>query len=393
MSDYTINGHCDERFTPVREAFTRNFDDGLELGAAFAISLGGEMVVDLWGGFARSDGTGPWAEDTIAQVASTSKIMISICGLLLVDRGLIDLDAPVSKYWPEFAGGGKKDLRVRYIFCHATGLPALDGMPGWDVLDDWEEVIRRLEKQEPWWEPGTKSGYQGHVYGHLVGELVKRTTGQTIGDFFNNEIAGPFDIDFSFGLTKSDRHRMAHRVQENSGDFESEMEKIDQTSVQWRALGYTFTPKGNIAYMLAKHGITNMNVPAANGVTNARAMAKIGGIMAAGGAGSSGRLMSAETASLPWKEQIYTRDEVIESPVRFGVGFGISSDEFPFAWPNTYHWGGFGGSFCAMVPEVGAAFAYTPNKIATDGAGILDVRGEALKAAAETSLLGIQGKP
>lgn len=356
MSNYPIHGHCDERFSEVRDAFEKNFEDGLELGASFAVSLNGEMVIDLWGGHADVACTRPWQKDNIVPVASTSKILVSLCGLLLIDRGLIDLDEPIATYWPEFAQGGKQDVPVRYIFCHATGLAGIDGNPGRSVFKDWDEVIRRLSVQEPWWEPGTQSGYHGLTYGHLVGELVRRTTGKTINAFLTDEVTDPLKIDFAFGLTD---------------DAASRMVEVDMPDGGAKP-GYEI-PKGSIAYRVTGYqeelpedekfdDFWTVNIPAVNGVTNARALARIGSLLAMGGLADGQRFFGKETAALPYCEQLYTKDLVIGEPVRWGVGFGMASKEIYSPWDNAFHWGGRGGSGVSMVPEVGLAWAYTPNR-------------------------------
>lgn len=387
--DVSVEGHCDEKFLPLREAFIRNFTDDQELGAAFALSLGGEMVVNLWGGYDSPERTALWQEGTVVQVSSSSKIVCSLCGLLLIDRGLIALDEPIATYWPEFAANGKAKLPVRYIFCHATGLAGLDGMPGWDILGDFDEVTRRLAAQKPWWEPGTRSGYHGFTYGHLIGELVRRTTGKTIGQFFRDEIGDPLDIDFFFGLTDTHAGRLAEVEQPEQ---ESPVDGVNiealRKSMWYRAMGYIQTDS-KVDKTLDDGGMLSQDVPAANGVTNARALAKVGSLLATGGMSANGRILSEETAALPYEEQLYSLDLVFGDRVRYGVGFGISSDELGFPWPNTFHWGGFGGSNVIMVPELRAAFAYTPSKF-FQGRGVMDHRGEKMRNAAIKCLQAVE---
>lgn len=156
MSDYPIHGHCDEKFAAVREAFTKNFEDGLELGASYAVSVDGEMVVDLWGGFASVDRTRVWEKDTTVAVSSCSKIPVTLCGLMLVDRGLLDLDKPVATYWPEFSQNGKENVLVRHIFSHSSGLPGLDGLPGQEIMSDWDEASNGSPHKNPGRSPAPK---------------------------------------------------------------------------------------------------------------------------------------------------------------------------------------------------------------------------------------------
>lgn len=385
MSDYPINGHCDERFEPLREAFIKNFGDDMELGSSFTLMIGDDTLVDLWGGFADKDRSKPWERETLVPVASSGKIIINMCAFWAIDKGFIDLDQPIATYWPEFGAAGKDRILVRNIFSHSTGIPHLDDKPGFDVLDDWDEVIRRVEAQAPWWEPGTQSGYCPYIYGHLVGELLKRATGRTLQDIFQKELKVLYDLDFSFGLTQDIAARNAE-VLVNPGGPIPDDRAIDPASIGYRSIGYTFMEDANIPYFLSKGGTKGMNIPASNGITNARTMARAGSILAQGGKAKGRRFISEATAALPYEEQIYTEDLVMMlDRVRWGVGFGINSEEVPFPWPNAFHWGGNGGSYCVMVPELAMTWAYTPNKH-VQGPRTLDPRGAVLQDAVIKSL-------
>ncbi len=367
MNTSEIHGHCDQRFQAVEDRFRRNFDEGLELGSSFALSIDGEMLIDLWAGDASADHTRPWVEDTIVPVSSSSKIIVSLCGLMLIDRGLIELDEPVATYWPEFAANGKEALPVRYLFCHAAGLPGLDEMPDWKVWSDYDEVIRRLADQKPWWTPGEQSGYHALTFGHLIGELVRRTTGKKIDKFFRTEVADILDIDFHLGLAESETHRLAEVVH-----ADEEVPDIDPNTYYYRAMGYMNLDDAPDVWTL--------DMPAGNGVGNARSLVRVGSLLAMGGLADGKRFLTDETASLIWQEQIYKKDLIFWAPVRYGLGFGLASNEFPLPWPNAFHWGGRGGSSMIMVPELKAAFAYTPSRF-YQGRGTMDLRGTPLRDA------------
>ena len=214
MSDHPtpLGGTCSARFDPLRELFASKLESGQDLGASLAVNIDGEMVVDLWGGWADEARTVPWTENTITCVFSTTKTMTSLAALVLVDRGELDLDANVAAYWPEFAARGKDRIKVRQLLVAHLGRRGLGpaGHPRRPVR--LGQVDRHAGRAAPWWEPGTASGYHGLTYGHLIGEVIRRITGQRLGEFFAAEIAGPLGADFHIGLPPSEFHRVADLV-------------------------------------------------------------------------------------------------------------------------------------------------------------------------------------
>ncbi|HET6795183.1 MAG TPA: serine hydrolase domain-containing protein [Acidimicrobiales bacterium] len=187
-----VHGSCDHRFERVREVLSANLDSGADLGASVAVYLDGEAVVDIWGGWRDPDRTVPWDRDTIVNVWSTTKTMTALCALILADRGELDLDAPVARYWPEFAAGGKSEVLVRHLMSHTSGLSGWAEPVTMGDLYDWERTTSLLAAQGPWWEPGTASGYHALTQGYLVGEVVRRITGHSLGRFFADEVSGPW---------------------------------------------------------------------------------------------------------------------------------------------------------------------------------------------------------
>lgn len=370
MSQYEINGHCEDRFAEVREAFVRNFDNGDELGAAFALTIDGKPVVDLWGGYASADQSKAWDRDAIVPVSSSSKIPIAICGLMLIDRGLIDPDKPVADYWPGFEQNGKAGVLVRHIFSHSSGLSGIDGLQPAEVLSNREEACRRLTEQAPWWTPGERSGYHALTFGMLIGELVRLTTGRSMQDFLREEITAPFEIDFRFGIDASSRPRMVEVLQVENDEAPPDVPK---ESVFYRTMGYMREQMSDI-------DVWDVDLPAANGVTNARALSQIGSIVASMGAYRGQQILQPATVERAWQEEIYVNDYIFGAPVRYGLGFGLASNELPLPWAHSMHWGGTGGSSVFMAPEVGASFAYTPNRF-IPGRSVMDHRGEALRDA------------
>jgi len=186
-----IRGHCSEKFASVKTAFEANFKERDEIGASVAITHEGEFVVDLWAGHLTRDKQQEWDKNTITNVWSSTKTMAAMSLLLLADRGEVDLHAPAATYWPEFAAAGKERVEVRHFLSHMAGLSGVDTPVEGEALYDWDWMVQTLAAQAPWWEPGTASGYHALTQGHLIGEIVRRVTGQSLGNFFAQEIAGP----------------------------------------------------------------------------------------------------------------------------------------------------------------------------------------------------------
>ncbi|WP_410667709.1 serine hydrolase domain-containing protein [Amycolatopsis sp. cmx-4-68] len=206
-------GHVEDGWGKVADVFRANFETPGEVGAACSVYVGGRPVVDLWGGLADREAGRPWREDTIVQVASTTKGATAVCAHLLAQRGELDLDAPVVRYWPEFGAAGKADIPVRWLLSHQAGLPIVDGPLTFEQACAWDPVIRALETQEPLWQPGTRHGYHAVTYGFLVGEVVRRISGKSPGRFFAEEVAAPLGLSAWIGLPEAQEPRVA-RIQD-----------------------------------------------------------------------------------------------------------------------------------------------------------------------------------
>src|SRR5208282_2629828 len=202
-------GTCEARFDGVRRALSSSLDSGADVGASVAVYLHGEPVVDIWGGFVDEARSAPWERDTLTNVWSTTKTMTFLCALMLADRGELDFHAPVARYWPEFAAGGKEQVEVRHLMSHTAGLSGWTEPLSAEDLADWDRCTSLLAAQEPWWEPGTASGYHAVTQGYLIGEVVRRITGETIGAFFAREVAGPLGADFHIGTPAAADDRVA----------------------------------------------------------------------------------------------------------------------------------------------------------------------------------------
>ncbi|MFI8007243.1 serine hydrolase domain-containing protein [Streptomyces sp. NPDC086010] len=359
-----IHGHCDDRFTAVRDAFAANFTERDELGAAVTVLLDGAPVVDLWGGWADGGRTRPWERDTVVNVWSTTKGPTALCAHLLVDRGLLDLDAPVADYWPEFAAEGKESVRVRHLLSHRSGVAGLRDPHTLAELYDWELTTARLAATAPWWEPGTRSGYHAISYGFLVGEVVRRVTGLLPGEFLRQEITGPLGIDFSVGYPEEDAGRVAELVQPKSVAREqaalfARMEPV--------ALASLLNPGTGIAAANTP-GWRAAEIPAANGHGTARAVAALYGILAGRGSLDGRRILSQEAAERVREGQGSCRDLVLGAgfthDTELGLGLWLSGPNGSYG-PNPRAVGhdGAGGSCGLADPEAGIALGYVMNRM------------------------------
>lgn len=377
-----IQGYCDEKFATVKDAFRKNFEDDLEVGASFAATTDGKFVVDIWGGYAESDKKRTWDKDTIVNVYSTTKNMAAICMLMLIDREQLDVDEPVTKYWPEFEQAGKEAIPVRYLLSQQSGVAGWDEPFPVEGLYDWDRMVKLLEKQKPMWEPGTKWGYHALTFGYLLGELVRRITGKTIGTFFREEVATPLKADFHIGVPEEADLRVSKLIPPPMPKpGEPGYVEFDPKSVQGRVM---MNPV-NTAETSWERAWRAAEIPAANGHGNARSLARVGAAIACGGELDGVRLMRMSTIEKALEEQSYDTDLVTQMPVRYGLGFGIPSKELPIISPNprTLYWRGWGGSSMVMDLDARCSYGYAMNKMA---AGLEDMRGANMAQAVYASL-------
>ena len=212
MSEVEVHGECAPQFAGVREAFEENFTERGDIGAAVAVTIDGEPVVDLWAGHADAAGTRAWERDTIVNVYSTGKGMLSLGLHMLADRGLVDIEAPVASYWPEFTQAGKEGVTVRHVLGHRSGVVGARRLLPKEACYDWETMTTALAEAEPWWEPGTRHGYHVWTYGWIIGEIVRRVSGRRPGEFVREEIVDPLGLDFFIGTPASEQGRIADIV-------------------------------------------------------------------------------------------------------------------------------------------------------------------------------------
>jgi CubicO group peptidase (beta-lactamase class C family) len=338
------------------------------------VLLDGEFVVDLWGGAKDAAGSLAWERDTIAAVASTTKTATALSALLLADRGELDVDAPVARYWPEFAQNGKEGVLVRHCLGHTAGLPGWDAKVEMDDLYDWEKCTSLLAAQAPWWEPGTASGYHGITQGYLVGEVIRRITGQTVGTFFDREIAAPLGADFYIGVKPEHDRQLAQSIAPDVA------EAPQPNSLGMRLHNNPPLPRerwGEEAWLRAE-------IPAGNGFANARGVALTSTILTMGGEAAGCRYMSPEGAAQVFYQQSDGPDLVFLAPVRWGLGYALSLFGMNFDGHKVCFWGGSGGALIVVDVEARMTLAYVMNKL--EGSPFGDPRNSALLRAALDSL-------
>lgn len=346
-------------FSALEATLHERVADGTELGVSLCVIHDDEVLVDTWAGWADRDRTVAWTADTITPVWSISKVMTNLALLLLVDRGLVELDAPVARYWPEFAQGGKDAVTVAHLVSHSSGVPAWT--PGFaaEQLYDWDAAVADLAAQEPWWEPGTASGYHLLNQGHLVGEVIRRVTGQLPGDVIRAEFGDVWDggPGFHLGLPTEEWDHVSPVVAPRL----PEVEPMAPDSVAWRALTQPFVHVRTSDSPEWK----SAQIPGAGGFGHARGVAEIQSIVSHGGTRSGRRFLAAETV-----EQILTPraegvDLMLRVPVRFGAGWALPEPTMMPSAPagRTCFWGGVGGSVVVNHLDSRTTVAYVMNRM------------------------------
>lgn len=373
MADGAVQGLVHDKYAGVRTAFEANLDSGADIGASFCATVEGETVVDLWGGFADEARTRPWERDTLVNVYSTTKTMTALTALLLADRGELDFDAPVARYWPEFAAGGKDAVKVSHLMSHSAGLSGWKEPMVKEDLYDWDKATSMLAAQAPFWEPGTAPGYHGLTQGYLVGEVVRRITGKSLGTVFREEIAEPLGADFHIGLPASEDARVADLIAPPPA--EAGLGAGPRSELQ---ANMSDNPPLEVAETRTR-AWRGAEIPAAGGTGNARSVAEVQSVLANGGVAKGKRILSEAGCRKALELQIEGPDLILGIPARFGMGFGLAGGAVPLPNPNTIYWGGYGGSLVIVDMDARTVFAYAMNKMA--GATTGDMRAFSLAMA------------
>ena len=357
-----IDGVCDPRFAAVREAFAGNFAQHGEIGAGVTLFCGGRKVVDLWGGWADRARTRPWTEDTLVNFFSIGKAITATCVLRLVQRGMLDLDTPVMRWWPAFGAAGKADINLRQLMAHRAGLPAIGPplLPAGAMLD-WDVMVGRLAAQSPWWAPGDGHGYHVNTFGYLLGEPVRRAAGMTMGALLREEIAGPLGADVHIGLPLSEHGRVAEfcyaqRPAPAPGDPPPPPPRRPATHDElMRACAYNNPPGVSGGVYVNTEAWRLAEIPSTNGHGTARGVARVYQGLLEG-------LIDADLLGEATTEHAAGHDRILERPSRFGLGYQLTQPERPLG-PNAGAFGHFGagGSLGFCDPDADVAFGYVMN--------------------------------
>jgi CubicO group peptidase (beta-lactamase class C family) len=370
MPDPLVHGRCEPGFERVRDAFATNLASGVEVGAALVVYVGEHPAVDLWAGHADAARTRPWERDTLVNLYSIGKAITAVCALRLVEAGRLDLDAPVARYWPEFAQAGKAGIPVRYLLTHQAALPAVARPLPSGAWSQWDVMTEALAAQAPWWAPGAAHGYHVNTQGFLIGELVRRITGRSLGTYLREDLAGPAGVDFFIGVGPELDARCAELVPAPPSPESEEL---------WRQLGVDPATLSGLPLMRVNAyrnpaGVSGMGVvntrawraaelPSTNGHGNARAVARLYAALAGDGTLDGVHVLGPDTVARATVPQVYGDDLVLQRPTRYGLGFQLTMAERPLGpGPRAFGHFGAGGSLGFADPDTGIAFGYAMNQ-------------------------------
>ena len=362
-------GYCHEDFSEVQRIFNHNFDKYKEIGSSLCVIVDGEIVVDIWAGHKNKNKTEEWSKDTLSIAFSSTKAALALCAHMLIERGQLNLKEKVTKYWPEYGKNGKEETTVEMILNHSAGIPALKTKVKEGGFLDWGYMVQLLENETPFWEPGKETGYHMMTTGWLIGELINRVSGKSLGDFFNNELAKPYGLDYWIGLPETEDDRVAEIIpfvpspNDKPSDFVTVF-RNDQKSMQRLSLtntgGYDYNTKGTYRAQLGAIG----------GITDARSLAKLLTPLAV----NSGDLLSQETIEKLSKPNIRSPiDSMLLFPTNFSNGFMLNMDNRNtfkgeggsfLIGPKAFGHVGYGGSSATFAdPEFKISFGYLTNKL------------------------------
>ncbi|MFK8022541.1 MAG: serine hydrolase domain-containing protein [Ilumatobacter sp.] len=364
-----INGTVADGFEKVADAFAKNFVDFPELGAGFALVADGEVKVDISAGVADKASGRVWDADTLQLVFSTTKGAAAVCVARLVEAGKLSYDDPVAAHWPEFAAGGKERVTVAQMMSHQAGLAYVEAPLSFEDLLAVGPVVDALAAQAPLWEPGSGHGYHAVTYGWLAGELVRRVDGRTLGTYFADEVAGPLGLDFWIGLPESEEHRVSTLETAppptDPAELALMMQVMGPGTMGFNALTMSGAmmafgvPAADNPFNQRPVHATEM--PAANGITNARSLATMYAAMV--GTVGGQRLVSDDTMRAMSAEAVNAPDKSLVAPTRFGMGFMLDNEVVPMLSANSFGHAGAGGSLGQADPDSGVGYGYVMNQM------------------------------
>ena len=357
-----ILGVYDPAFQTVVDVFEQGFDEGRDVGAALTIFAGDQPVVDVWAGHRDRKKTTPWASDTLCCVFSISKAITTYCLLQAIDRGHIQLDEPVTTYWPNFGQNGKDKITIRQIMSHQAGLAGFHDAVNKEDFYKWSAITQHLEKETPWWLPGAAHGYHARTFGFLLGEILRRASGKSIGDWVREEFCVSYDLDFFIGLPEQEHRRCADMIparirpgaQSNlSPDAQLMMKEFGDLST---VTGAAFqNPRLGAGFMNSAQ-FRSAEIPAVNGHGTARSVAKILSL--------TGELISKDLLKEALLTQSLGKDKVLKSLTHFGLGFMLHHPEAPIGCvEGSFGHAGAGGAMAFRDPERDISFAFVMNQM------------------------------
>jgi len=367
VSDPIVHGGADEGWAAVADAFARNFTDHGDVGAACTVYADGEAVVDLWGGLADRAAEKPWQRDTLGITFSTTKGVTAVVCNRLIEQGLLDPEAPVASYWPEFAANGKGAITVGDVLAHRAGLAHCEGTFTLDEVMAVEPVVRALAAQAPNWEPGTAHGYHARTYGWLTGEIVRRVTGMSLGTWFAAELAAPLGLDFYVGLPEALESRVA-RLYPPATDAALQ-ELIDAAmSDPGTLMGKVMSgPSGRFRYddMWNTRALHATEMPSSNGIGDARSLARLYAACIGEVATPTGgfRALTDTTVDRATAIRSAGTDVVLGMPTAFGLGFTGPAMLPPGVGTRAFGHSGAGGSMGFADRDAGLGFGYVMNQM------------------------------
>lgn len=363
---HLVKGTHEPAFSGLRDLLTKHIFEGDEVGASIVVNIDGQNVVDIWGGYFDESGTHSWERDTIVNVFSTTKCITSLAALVLIDRGIISPYEKVAIYWPEFAINGKKDIEIRHIISHTSGIPGWEQPVTLADVCNFDKAVSLLAAQAPWWTPGTASGYHSFTHGFLIGQVIRKVTGKTLKDFIRDEIAGPLGADFQLGAVESDLCHVSDVIPWIATPSNNSASDSDSIAARVNT-NPEFTPAmANTALW------RNAELGAANGHGNARSIAKILSAVSLRGFVDGKRLLKPETIDLIFQQMSNGTDLVANMPIRFGIGYGIRGEGVVPTWlpeGRICFWGGLGGSVAIMDLDRKMTIVYAMNKLYPVGLG------------------------